>query len=88
MKVRLWVPHDRETWGRPRLIARDGSAPQPGRVFDVEAATRTEALRLVTAAVRPEPDMDKDPDAWVAWKRATARVAELEGLAPKEEPVD
>lgn len=86
MAVRMWVP-DEARWGAPRTIARNGTPPHAGRVFDVEVATRADAEAALALALAGEPDPDKEPDRWVRWRQASKLVRELPDCKPLERVV-
>lgn len=85
--VRVWVP-DEAKWGGPRVIARGGRPPHPGRVFDVAVHSRARALEALARFRAGEPNIDKEPAAWLAWREASKVVAQVADCEPVERFVD
>lgn len=73
----IWI-EDRGAEGLS--VLQRGRAPRVAGadVYEVAAATRKEAERLVRRASLAEPDQDADPAAWAEWKQAAKRVRRVE----------
>ena len=73
--VRLWIRAD---GGEPKAIGQDLAAgPGPGEVVDVSARSAREARSLYATACQAEPDELKDPEGWLAWRKACRAVRKV-----------
>lgn len=74
-RVRLWAREDGE---QPKAIALDAlRGPGPGKVYDVQAQGSNEARRTLALFLSPEPDEQRDAQAWLAWRAANRSVREV-----------
>lgn len=83
MAIRLWIRQDKTSKGaleEPKALALDATtAPGPGEIVDVDAATPSEARRVLKLArLRDVPDRKADRDTWNAWDDAKDRVRTVE----------
>lgn len=79
MAIRLWIRQDKTSKGaleEPKAVAIDATtAPGPGELVDVDAATPAEARRVLKLArLKEAPDRKKDRETWNLWDDARDRV--------------